>query len=128
MQESTGFTDKADAENLLKQRIGNAAAGRHVGPERATIADLCNLVLEDNRLRDLRDAQHVEWRYKANVAPLLGRLPGVALRPSAGAAVYGESPRRGRVERYHQSRTRDRATRITSSGPKRIRRWYIGSR
>ncbi len=75
VQESTGFTDKADAENLLKQRIGNAAAGRHVGPERTTIADLCNLVLENNRLRGLRDAQHVEWRYKANVAPLLGRLP-----------------------------------------------------
>src|SRR5277367_5058228 len=75
IQESTGFTDKADAENLLKQRIGDAAAGRHVGPERATIADLCGLVLENNRMRNLRDARHVEWRYKANVAPILGRLP-----------------------------------------------------
>jgi integrase len=73
-QESTGFTAKADAENLLKQRIGEAAAGRLVGPERATIADLCNLVLEDNRLRGLRDATHVEYRYRANVEPLLGRL------------------------------------------------------
>lgn len=73
-QESTGFTQKADAENLLKQRIGEVAAGRRVGPERATIADLCNLVMEDNRLRNLRDARHVEYRYKANVAPLLGRL------------------------------------------------------
>jgi len=74
-QESTGFTDKADAENLLKQRIGDVAGGRHVGPERATIADLCNPVLEDNRLRGLRDARHVEWRYLANVAPIVGRLP-----------------------------------------------------
>jgi len=74
VQKSTGFTQKADAENLLKQRIGDVAAGRLVGPERANIADLCNLVLEDNRLRDLRDAAHVEYRYKANVAPVLGPL------------------------------------------------------
>jgi integrase len=74
MQETTGFTQKADAENLLRQRIGEVAAGRRVGPERATIADLCNLVIEDNRLRNLRDAAHVEWRYRANVAPVLGCL------------------------------------------------------
>jgi integrase len=72
VQETTSFTQKADAENLLKQRIGEVAAGLRVGPERATIADLCNLVMEDNRLRNLRDARHVEWRYKANVAPVLG--------------------------------------------------------
>jgi integrase len=74
MQETTNFRQKADAENLLKQRIGEVAAGRRVGPERATIADLCNLVIEDNRLRNLRDAAHVEWRYRANVAPVLGCL------------------------------------------------------
>jgi hypothetical protein len=74
VQETTGFTQKADAENLLKQRIGEAAAGLRVGPERATIADLCSLVMEDNRLRNLRDARHVECRYKANVAPVLGCL------------------------------------------------------
>jgi integrase len=72
--ESTGFTEKADAENLLKQRIGEVAAGRRAGPERATIADLCRLVVEDNRLRKLRDAKHVEWRYKAHIKPLLGSL------------------------------------------------------
>src|ERR1019366_5509669 len=48
VSESSGFSDKADAENLLKQRIGEVAAGRRVGPERATIADLCALVVEDN--------------------------------------------------------------------------------
>jgi integrase len=73
-QESSGFTEKADAENLLKQRIGEVAAGRHVGRERATIADLCKLVFEDSRLRELRDSKHVEWRYRANVEPVLGRL------------------------------------------------------
>jgi integrase len=74
VQETTGFSNKADAENLLKQRIGEVAAGRRVGPERATIADLCALVVEDNRLRKLRDAQHVEWRYKAHIEPVLGSL------------------------------------------------------
>src|SRR5579884_1522695 len=72
--ESTGFTEKVDAENLLKQRIGQVAAGRFVGPERATIADLCALVIEDNKLRRLRDADHVEWRYKAHLEPALGSL------------------------------------------------------
>jgi hypothetical protein len=74
MQQPTGFAHKADAENLLKQRIGEVAAGRCVGPERATIADLCRLVMEDHGVRHLRDARHVEWRYQSHIAPLLGRL------------------------------------------------------
>src|SRR5580700_10843855 len=82
MQETTGFTQRADAENLLQQRIGEAAAGRRVGPQRATIADLCNLVIEDNRLRNLRDAEHVEWRYGANIAPVLGCLPASRFGPA----------------------------------------------
>jgi integrase len=97
VQESTGFTEKADAANLLKQRIGEVSAGRRVGPERATIADLCALVVEDNRLRRLRDADHVEWRYRAHIDSALGSLPAsrfgsaqvrqyVAQRRSAGAS------------------------------------------
>lgn len=74
VSESSGSTEKADAENLLKQRIGEVAAGRRVGPERATIADLCALVVEDNQFRKLRDVQHVEWRYKAHIEPVLGSL------------------------------------------------------
>ncbi len=72
--ESSHSTEKADAENLLKQRIGEVAAGRRVGPERATIADLCALVVEDNQFRKLRDANHVGWRYKAHIEPVLGSL------------------------------------------------------
>jgi len=95
--ESSGSTEKADAENLLKQRIGEVAAGRRVGPERATIADLCALVVEDNQFRKLPDANHVGWRYKAHIEPVLGSLPAsrfgsaqvrqyVAQRRSAGAS------------------------------------------
>jgi len=97
VQESTGFTEKADAENLLKLRVGEVAAGRRVGPERATIGDLCALVVQDNRLRNLRDAQHVEWRYSAHIESRLGSLLAsrfgsaqvrqyVAQRRSAGAS------------------------------------------
>ena len=74
VSESSGFSDKADAENRLKQRIGEVAAGRRVGPERATVADLCALVIEDNQLRKLRDARHVEWRYASHIEPVLGSL------------------------------------------------------
>src|SRR5581483_987629 len=52
---------------------------------------------EDNRLRNLRDAKHVEWRYRANVEPVLGSLVAsrfgsaqvrqfIAQRRSAGAS------------------------------------------
>lgn len=75
MRESSGFAVKADAENLLRQRVGDVAAGRRVGPEKATIADLCELVMEDYRLRKLRDYKHTEWRYLAHVKPALGNLP-----------------------------------------------------
>jgi len=97
VSESSGFSDKADAENRLKQRIGEVAAGRRVGPERATVADLCALVIEDNQLRKLRDARHVEWRYASHIEPVLGSLLAsrfgsaqvrqyVAQRRSAGAS------------------------------------------
>jgi integrase len=72
--ESSGSTDKATAENLLKQRIGEIAAGRDVSPDRATINDLCALVITDYAVRKLRDAAIVKWRYEANIKPAIGNL------------------------------------------------------
>jgi integrase len=95
-QESSGFTERADAENLLKQRIGDVAAGRPVGRERATIADLCKLVFEDNRLRSLRDARHVECRYRANVEPVLGRLLASRFGPAQVRQYIGGRQTAGR--------------------------------
>src|SRR5690242_19059414 len=74
VSESSGSADRQKAEDLLKQRIGEAVTGRDVGPEKATIADLCALVLADYRLRKLRDLKTMEWRYEANVKPALGSL------------------------------------------------------
>src|SRR5262249_39424654 len=72
--ESTGTGGKDQADRLLKQRIGEAAAGRDVTLDKATIADLCGLVLADYRLRKLRDLSTVQWRYQAHVKPILGNL------------------------------------------------------
>ena len=82
VRESSGFTVKGDAENLLRQRVGDVAAGRRVGPEKATIGDLCALVLEDYQLRKLRDHKHTEWRYLAHVKPALGNLPAGRFGPA----------------------------------------------
>src|SRR5262245_1753208 len=73
-RENSGFTERSDAESLLKQRIGEVAAGKRVGPEKTTIADLCRLVIDDYALRNLRDCKIVEWRYRANIKPTLGSI------------------------------------------------------
>jgi integrase len=75
LNESSGSTDEAEARRQLKVKIGETAAGKAILPGRATIGDLCALVMDDYRVRELRDAKVVEWRYKANVAKALGRLP-----------------------------------------------------
>jgi hypothetical protein len=72
--DSSGSTDREKAANLLKQRIGESTGGRDVAPEKATIADLCSLVIADYRLRKLRDLKNVEWRYKAHIKPAIGSI------------------------------------------------------
>jgi integrase len=72
--ESAHTDDKDKAANFLKQRIGEAAAGRDVAADRATINDICGLVLADYRTRNLRDLTTVKWRYEAHVKPALGTL------------------------------------------------------
>lgn len=73
--ENSKLEDRDEAEELLKQRVAEAAAGQLTAVlSRVTVADLCGLVLADNRLRKLRDTKTVEWRYEANVKPLLGKI------------------------------------------------------
>ena len=43
-------------------------------PGRATVDDLCAVVIDDNHLRKLRDAKVTKWRCKAHIEPVLGRL------------------------------------------------------
>jgi len=72
---SSGSTDEAEARRQLRVKVGEKAAGRAVMPGRATVADLCALVIDDYRIRELRDAKVVRWRYKAHIEKLLGHLP-----------------------------------------------------
>jgi integrase len=80
--ESSHSPDKQVAENLLRQRIGEVAAGKAISPEKATIADLCALVLADYQLRKLRDLNTVEWRYEAHIRPAVGSLPASHFGPA----------------------------------------------
>ena len=81
--ENSHLEDRAEADELLKLRVAEAVAGQIEGSTgRATIADICGLVLADNRLRKLRDAKTVEWRYKAHIVEALGKI-------QAGRATSG---------------------------------------
>lgn len=74
VKESTRSGDEAEAKRQLKVKVGEAAAGKDITPERATIDDLCSLVLSDYRLRKLRDIANVKWRIEAHIKPAIGSL------------------------------------------------------
>jgi integrase len=65
----------------LKVAIGESAAGKDATPERATINDLCELVLADYKLRKLRDAETVKLRIEAHIKPAIGSLLACRFRP-----------------------------------------------
>jgi integrase len=81
IKESTKSSDEAEAKRLLKVRIGEAAAGKNLSPERATVEDLCALVLSDYRLRKLRDLINVESRIERHLKPTLGKIPASRFTP-----------------------------------------------
>ena len=92
INESSGTSDEAEASRQLKVKVGEAASGRTVAPGRATVGDLCALVVADYELRGLRDLRAMRWRFKANVERLIGKLPAARLGdPCAhgGAIVLG---------------------------------------
>jgi integrase len=76
-KESTGTADRAAAEEVLKRRLAEVTLTEldDIRPDQATIADLCQLVLTDYRLRGLRDTKTVQWRYQKNILPALGSIP-----------------------------------------------------
>src|ERR1035441_5154370 len=74
INESTYQGDETEAGRQLRVKVGEAAAGRDVAPERATINDLCALVLADYRLRKLRDTENLKWRLDKHIQPAIGSL------------------------------------------------------
>jgi integrase len=75
MLESSGGADRDEAVRQLTVKLGEIAAGQDVVPEKCTIGDLCKLVVADYKIRKLRDAHMVEWRYNLYVKPVVGNLP-----------------------------------------------------
>jgi integrase len=93
ISESSHSSDRQQAEDLLKQRLADVVCGRDVAPSKATVADLCDLVLADYRLRKRRDLNTVEWRYKAHVEPALGSVQAARLT-AAQIRAYLEDRRK----------------------------------
>jgi integrase len=79
--ESSGSEDQEEAKRQLAVRLGEIASGRDIAPDKATIADLCQLVLTDYRMRKLRDLPTVKWRYEAHIQPAIGSLRASRFTP-----------------------------------------------
>src|SRR4051812_13193036 len=75
LRESAKTSDPVAAAQYLQKRIGEVAAGAEIVVSKATVGDLCKLVLADYEMRELRNLKGVRWCYEANVERLLGALP-----------------------------------------------------
>ena len=82
INESSGTSDEAEARRQLKVEVGEAASGRTVAPDRATVGDLCALVVADYELRGLPDLRAMRWRLKAHVERLISKLPAARFGPN----------------------------------------------
>lgn len=97
IQESSKGTSEQAARKLLAKRLEDISAGLGLTPDKCTVADLCRLVIADYRLRKLRDAKTVEWRYDAHIKPALGHIRAWKLT-TAFLRRYIEERRRAGAE------------------------------
>jgi integrase len=58
----------------LKVKLAEAVTGRKCGAERATVADILQLVLNDYRNREKRTTQNVEIQITKHLVPALGKI------------------------------------------------------
>jgi len=72
-RESSHSTNRRDAENILRKRLGEIASGqfRGLAPERVKVSDLVELVLNDYRYQGHRSLKEVEWRVRKNILPAI---------------------------------------------------------
>lgn len=77
--ESSKSSDKAEAERLLCQRLGERATDRLQGTasRKITIAQLCDLVIEDYKISKKRSLADVIWRTDKNIKRELGKIRAV---------------------------------------------------
>ena len=73
-RESSHSTREKDAQRLLARRLGQIACGQFTGlqPEKVTISQICQLVVDDHKHRRLRSTSMVEGRIKDHIAPFFG--------------------------------------------------------
>lgn len=74
--ESSGSTQKAEAERLLKRRQGEIVTGKFAGlaPERVRISQLLEFVLEDYRENNRASTQVVRARVDKSILPAIGEI------------------------------------------------------
>jgi integrase len=72
--ESSRSTDREEAERLLRQRLGELAIGKEIAREKATINDLCALVIADYRLQRKSDLKTIVWRHEAHIKNSVGPM------------------------------------------------------
>jgi hypothetical protein len=75
-RESTRTTNKQEAKDFLKQRLGEIATGNFYGPitERVTIAELADDFLRDYRINERKSLDDVEARWTLHLAPFFGHM------------------------------------------------------
>jgi integrase len=79
-QQSAGTHDKKQAQATLKVKLAEAVNGRPCGTDRATVADILQLVLNNYRLRERRTTQNVEIQIRKHLVPALGKIRIADLR------------------------------------------------
>jgi integrase len=79
-RQSAETNDKKQAQATLKVKLAEAVNGRQCGTERATVADILQLVLNNYKLRERRTTQNVEIQIKKHLEPALGKIRIADLR------------------------------------------------
>jgi integrase len=101
-RESTRTTNKQEANDFLKQRLGEIATDNFYGPiaERVTIAELADDFLRDYRINERRSIDDVEARWKLHLQPFFGHMRACEVSSDL-------------VARYVDSRRQEKASNAT---------------
>src|SRR5579871_3572159 len=101
-RESTRTTNRQEANDFLKQRLGEIATGNFYGPlaERVTVAELADDFLRDYRINERKSLDDVEARWKLHLCPFFGHMKACEVSSDL-------------VARYVDSRRQEKASNAT---------------
>jgi len=82
VRESSRSERRADAERLLKRRQGEIVTGKFIGlgPERITVSQLLDELIEDYRFREIRSLKQCVLRINKNLRPAVGKIRAAVFR------------------------------------------------